>query len=284
MMIPASIKEDIFDKTGLRTDSVSSVGGGSIHKAVSFRIGDNTYFLKWNEQTYPDIFEKESMGLELLRSSVDTIIIPDVVCLSSNYLLLSYIESGNGHEQSSFRFGQQLAALHNHHTEEFGLDHDNYIGKLKQSNRKHTDWIDFFVQERIEPQLKMAIDSGELPAAASEFWQKLASNLIDIFPPAKPSLLHGDLWGGNYFFDKNGVAVLFDPAVYFGHPEMELAFTRMFGGFSANFYDGYASVSPIEAGFKERVPVYNLYPTLVHVNLFGGHYSAEAFNILRRFG
>lgn len=283
-MIPASITEDIFDKTGLRADSVLSVSGGSIHQAVSFMSGDNTYFLKWNERTHPDIFEKESKGLELLRSSVDALILPSVICTSSNYLLLNYIEPGKGHEQSSFRFGQQLAALHNHRADDFGLDHDNYIGKLKQSNRKHSEWINFFIQERIDPQLKMAIDSGELPATTSAYWQKLSSNLADILPSASPSLLHGDLWSGNYFFDKNGDAVFFDPAVYFGHPEMELAFTRMFGGFSADFYKGYFSVSPIESGFTERIPIYNLYPLLVHVNLFGGHYSAEAVNTLRRFG
>lgn len=283
-MIPAYITEDIFDKTGLRPDSVSSVSGGSIHQAVSFKSGDNTYFLKWNEQTHPDIFEKESNGLELLHLSADSIIVPDVICLSSNYLLLTYIESGKGPEQSSFRFGQQLASLHSHHADEFGLDHDNYIGKLKQSNLKHSEWINFFIQERIEPQLKMAIDTGELPATSSAYWQKLSTNLGDILPLTPPSLLHGDLWGGNYFFDKNGAAVLFDPAVYFGHPEMELAFTRMFGGFSGKFYEGYASLSPIEAGFEERVPIYNLYPLLVHVNLFGGQYSAQAINTLRRFG
>ena len=283
-MIPPSINKDIIDKTGLQPDEVISVGGGSIHQAVSFKSGDSAYFLKWNEQTEPDIFEKESKGLELLRLHSDALIIPEVIAKASDYLLLTYIESGNGHQQSPFLFGQQLAALHSHHANDFGLDYNNHIGKLQQSNRKHTSWIDFFIQERIEPQLKMAIDSGELPPTTEGYWQKLVSRLGEIFPPAAPSLLHGDLWGGNYFFDKTGNAVLFDPAVYFGHPEMELAFTRMFGGFSGTFYDGYSSVAPVETGLLERVPVYNLYPLLVHVNLFGGHYSAEAINTLRRFG
>jgi len=284
MIIPPSIKKDIIDKTGLQPEEVISVAGGSIHHAVSFKSGDSTYFLKWNEKTEPDIFEKESKGLQLLRSHSDDLIIPEVIAQGSEYLLLNYIESGNGHPQSSLLFGQQLAALHSHNADEFGLDHNNYIGKLEQCNRKHADWICFFIKERIEPQIKIAIDSGELPVVAAQYWEKLISRLGEIFPTAKPSLLHGDLWSGNYFFDITGNAVLFDPAVYFGHPEMELAFTRMFGGFSGTFYDGYSSVSPIETGFLERVPVYNLYPLLVHVNLFGGHYSAEAINTLRRFG
>jgi len=111
----------------------------------------------------------------------------------------------------------------------------------------------------------------------------LFSTLPDIIPTCSPSLLHGDLWGGNYLFDETGSGVLIDPAVYYGHPEMDLAFSKMFGGFAADFYRGYESVYSLEPGFEERIPIHNMYPLLVHVNLFGGHYTNQFTSYLKRF-
>ena len=129
----------------------------------------------------------------------------------------------------------------------------------------------------------MAIDSGKMDQSAVSEWNKISSKLNQLMPETPPSLVHGDLWSGNYLYDLDGCAVLIDPAVYYGHPEMDLAFSKMFGGFSTEFYRGYESVSPLENGFNERMPVYNLYPLLVHVNLFGGHYISQAENVLSRY-
>jgi len=199
------------------------------------------------------------------------------------FLLMEFIEPGHGSDTSSLQFGQQLATLHQTSAECFGLDHDNYIGRLPQSNRHHSDWIEFFITERIDPQLKQAIDSRAVGSGVADRWKRVARQLPDLIPVARPALLHGDLWGGNYMFDGSGRAVLFDPAVYYGHHEMELAFTKLFGGFSEPFYEGYEEVAPLEPGFQDRIPIYNLYPLLVHVNLFGGHYIRQAEQILRNF-
>jgi fructosamine-3-kinase len=129
----------------------------------------------------------------------------------------------------------------------------------------------------------MAINSGKMDQTALKAWSRITSKLDQLLPKTEPSLVHGDLWSGNYLFDIDGVAVLIDPAVYYGHPEMDLAFSKMFGGFSAEFYRGYESVLPLERGFDNRVPIYNLYPLLVHVNLFGGHYISQANGVLNRF-
>ncbi|MEX2435961.1 MAG: fructosamine kinase family protein, partial [Balneolaceae bacterium] len=244
-------------------------------------------FLKWNGSAPDDFFEKEADGLKLLKSAGTGLRIPEVIAAEMpvsgrpGFLLMEYIDESHGGD--SFAFGAELAALHQTRSEQFGLAHDNYIGSLPQTNRRHTEWTTFFSEERITPQLKMAIDSNKMNSGILKHWDRMASKLDDLFPPAKPSLIHGDLWGGNYLFDSNDSAALIDPAVYFGHPEMDLAFSKMFGGFSADFYDGYQSVTQIEAEFSERVPVYNLYPLLVHVNLFGAGYTRQAEQILKNF-
>lgn len=199
------------------------------------------------------------------------------------FLLMEFIEPGPGSDESSLQFGRQLATLHQTSAECFGLDHDNYIGRLPQSNRRHRDWNAFFIAERIEPQLKQAIDSRAVDAGIANHWKRVARQLPDLIPTGRPALLHGDLWGGNYMFDGSDRAVLFDPAVYYGHHEMELAFTTLFGGFSERFYEGYEEIAPLKPGFQERIPIYNLYPLLVHVNLFGGHYIRQVEAILRNF-
>jgi protein-ribulosamine 3-kinase len=234
-----------------------------------------------------DFFEMEAEGLRLLKSAGSGLRIPEVIAAerpSGNrpaFLLMEFIETGRSGD--SFAFGEKLADLHKNGADLFGLDHTNYIGSLPQSNRQHDKWSDFFHEERILPQLKMAVDSGKMNNTAITQWNNLAKRLDDLLPFVKPSLIHGDLWGGNYLFDATGNAVLIDPAVYYGHPEMDLAFSKMFGGFSANFYEGYQSIAPLEPGFGDRVPIHNLYPLLVHVNLFGGHYVSQAKGVLGRF-
>lgn len=287
--LPGSLQSELAKELGVQEISASSVSGGSINQSLKLETPAGRFFLKWNRSAPDDFFEKEAAGLQLLQEVDSGITIPEVISFSKptekhpGFLLMEFIEGASGSSEDSHQFGQELARLHNYRSDSFGLSSDNYIGSLPQSNTSHPDWISFFVEERINPQLKMAMDSGKIGNSIIKKWQNLSSRLDSIFPPAKPSLLHGDLWSGNYLFSKNGKAVLIDPAVYYGHPEMDLAFSKMFGGFSAQFYEGYQSVNRLEGNFSERVDIYNLYPLLVHVNLFGGHYIRSLDRILKNY-
>jgi protein-ribulosamine 3-kinase len=286
-MIPTELSTHLTETLDLEIHDTQSLSGGSINQAVKLSTNKGDYFLKWNRSAPDDFFEKEADGLKRLSSAKSKLRVPNVISTRKpgpgrpGYLLMEFIEEGRS--GNSFEFGRRLAKLHQTGSEQFGLETDNYIGSLPQSNRKCNDWIEFFTQERISPQLKMAIDSGKLDSGINQNWERLSLKLNNIFPATTPSLLHGDLWGGNYLFDSSGSAVLIDPAVYYGHPEMDLAFTKMFGGFSPDFYSGYESESPLEPGFSERVTLYNLYPLLVHVNLFGGHYTSQFKSILKNY-
>ena len=196
---------------------------------------------------------------------------------------MEYIEPGARSDSAFEHLGRGLAALHLLVQPTFGWHRDNFIGLLHQSNRRHASWADFFAEERIEPQLRLAFDAGRLETSLARHWERLRQRLPSIFPETAPALVHGDLWSGNVLFDTAGRGVLIDPAVAAGHPEMDLAFTRMFGGFPDAFYRAYAEVLPLQPGFEARVSVYNFYPLLVHVNLFGGGYVASARNFLRSF-
>jgi len=286
-MLPSSIKKTLEENHEIIVTSAKPLSGGSINQACKISSETSDYFLKWNNSAPADFFEKEAAGLKHLKSAGSSLRIPDVISAASpvgetpGYLLMEFInECGSG---DSFRFGEELAKLHRTKNDQFGLHHDNYIGRLPQSNRQHSEWAEFFSEERIRPQLKLATDSGEIALGVAHKWDIIASRLDELLPSAQPSLIHGDLWGGNYLFDESGKAVLIDPAVYYGHPEMDLAFSKMFGGFSGEFYRGYESVTPLEPGFQKRIPIYNLYPLLVHVNLFGGHYSSQAVSFLKSY-
>lgn len=286
-MIPQSILDYFSEHLNITSTKASRLSGGSINQAVKVISDKSDYFLKWNHSAPDDFFEKEAEGLNLLRSAGTSLRIPEVIACGRpsekrpGFLLMEFIDEGK--KGDSFSFGSELARLHQTKAGKFGLDTDNYIGSLPQSNMHHESWNSFFVNERVNPQLKKAVDSALLDGSLIKNWERLATQLDSLLPPCKPSLLHGDLWGGNYLFDESGSAVLIDPAVYYGHPEMDLAFSKMFGGFSADFYKGYDSVSPLEADFGDRVPVYNLYPLLVHVNLFGGHYASQCRSFLQKF-
>ena len=288
MAIPNSIQDILHDLYDLDISGSRAVSGGSINQAYRLESKQGTFFLKFNASAPDDFFEKEAEGLNLLESAQSGLRIPEVIAAEKpldgrpGFLLMEYIETGRS--GNSFEFGAGMARLHQTENNRFGLTSDNYIGSLPQSNKWHPDWPGFFSEERIRPQLRMAIDSGKMASMVLKQWEQIESVLDDLLPETKPSLIHGDLWGGNYLFDASGNAVLIDPAVYYGHPEMDMAFTHMFGGFSAEFYRGYESVLQQEPGFEERIPLYNLYPLLVHVNLFGGHYVSQAEGVLKRFG
>lgn len=288
-MIPDSVRRHISESVGKNIESETSISGGSINQAAKVTLTDGrNCFLKWNRSADPAMFIVEDKGLKLLNSANTSLRVPNVFATGKTedgvgFLLEEFIAEGQSKPDSARQFGRALAALHNHRKNRFGLDHDNYIGKLPQSNNWHENWIDFFVDERMQPQLKMATDAGKLGSDTVAHFESMYKKLPDIFPDEPASLLHGDLWGGNYFFDEHGQTTIYDPAVYYGHREIELAFTHLFGGFPSTFYRAYKETYPLESGFSQRKDLYNLYPLLVHTNLFGGNYARQVKGIVKRF-
>lgn len=263
------------------------IGGGCINQAFKIITASGVYFVKLNDATaYPGMFEAEAYGLEVLRKA-KALSIPAVItsgeAQGKSFLVLEWIESGKRAKNFFEDFGRKLALLHNQTRKFYGLDKNNYIGSLVQINTPTESFIDFFIQYRLEVQIKMAIDNGRLPARIHSFCERLQSRLGEIIPPEKPTLLHGDLWNGNYITGADGYVCLFDPAVYYGHRETDLAMTLLFGGFDNDFYESYHRHFPLESDWRNRADIFNLYPLLVHVNIFGGGYAGEVMSIVKRF-
>lgn len=262
-------------------------GGGSINHTFCITAGSGKYFLKFNSAgLYPGMFEREAEGLEILRKT-GCIQIPEAlhhaVTESYSYLIISYIQSSLPSGDFWLTFGRQLAALHRNTDDLFGLDHHNYIGSLKQTNHRQAEWIEFFISQRLEPQLKSAVDSGLMNSSDVKRFNGLYGKLPGILPQEPPALIHGDLWSGNYMAGDQGQPCIFDPAVYYGYREMDIAMTRLFGGFPPAFYHAYQESFPMERGWEGRLVIHQLYPLLVHVNLFGSGYVSQVRQITGRF-
>ena len=232
------------------------------------------------------MFEVEGKGLQLLHQQND-IRIPRVIGHGKNgphqFLLLEFIEQKSRSKNYWEQLGQRLASLHRCSSEFFGLDHDNYIGSLRQYNHHNSNWINFFIEQRLDAQVRLAIKNGAVDRGWEKKFEALYAKLPSLMAVEKPSLIHGDLWSGNLITDEKGEPCLIDPAVYYGNREADLAMTRLFGGFSGEFYSAYKKAFPLPPGAERRVDLYNLYPLLVHVNLFGGSYVHSVEGILRAF-
>ena len=266
---------------------VSPVSGGSINHAARVDTTFGTFFLKANDAfVYPLMFEKEVHGLQVLRET-SLITIPEVVLIGEeeglSFLLLRHIDSKVKNKIFWESFGSSLAKIHRHSSQRFGFTEDNYIGSLVQSNKEYNRWTDFFTEERLEKQLQLALSSGRMNDADKNLFKRIYTHYESLATEEPPSLLHGDLWNGNFITGTNGEPCLVDPAVYYGHREMDLAMSRLFGGFDEEFYEAYNIEYPLQAGFEERMDIHNLYPLMVHVNLFGGAYINQTRSILKRF-
>lgn len=291
-MLPLSLKskledllENKFNKK-IRLINSFPVAGGCINKTFKLQTDTGIFFLKYNNTiAHPKMFELEVKGLNLLRTA-NAINIPEVIAHAASddisFLLLEYIPSSNINSDSWKNFGTSLAKLHKKSNTVFGLDHNNFIGSLHQTNTYKNSWIDFFIEERLEKQIALARNSKCISTALIKKFDSLYKFLPDIFPKESPSLLHGDLWNGNFILSENKV-YLIDPAVYYGHREVDLAMTKLFGGFEKKFYEYYDQEFPLEKGFDKRIDIYNLYPLLVHVNLFGISYLSSVERIIKRF-
>jgi len=260
------------------------IGGGCINNTVKLFTGEGEFFLKWNEFADDDMFQKEVKGLDLLRDNYP--FIPKAIGYGrvdqKNYLLLEFVPRYGRKSTFWEDFGRYLALLHKRTHKKFGLDHDNYIGKLPQKNTYEDHWIDFFINNRLGPQIGLAYYNGLISKSFLDSFKEIYEKLGDIFPEEPPALLHGDLWSGNYMVGTDGNPFIVDPAVYFGHREIELSFTRLFGGFDLKFYDAYNEAYPLEDGFEDRIDIYNIYPLMVHVNLFGTSYLNGVERIIKR--
>ncbi|MEQ8240428.1 MAG: fructosamine kinase family protein [Cyclobacteriaceae bacterium] len=263
-----------------------SISGGCINECFKVSIEKEQYFLKINEAMPLDFFEKEASGLDILQKN-SGFNIPKVLKTghtnSHGYLLLEFIDSAQKKALFWEDFGIQLAELHSVTHSSFGFTEDNYIGELHQKNSELDQWHKFFWTQRLQPQLKIAHENGRASSELVNDFTQLNKKLRVLLPVEPPALLHGDLWSGNFMTDQYGQATIIDLAVYFGHREAELAFTHLFGGFDVRFYKSYESLKPLESGFNERLDIYNLYPLLVHLNLFGVSYLQQIKLILKRF-
>ena len=266
-------------------DELKSVGGGDINEAYRIKTNQKDYFLKLNKPDhFPGMFEAEKLGLDLLLEHSEFAIpkplfsgkIPEC-----DFLTMEWVELNSQGDWK--KFGKTLASMHHQTHSNFGLDHQNYIGSLHQDNTFEQTWSDFYTNRRLHPLCKKAYDNGQLDRSTMRAFENLYKKLDEIYPIEPPALLHGDLWSGNRAFTSAGIPCVYDPAVYYGHREMDLAMTRLFGGFPDEMYTSYHQNYPLEPGWEERIAIGQLYPLLVHVILFGGGYASQIRSIVGKF-
>lgn len=258
---------------GAAVSKVEGLSGGDINEAHAVTLADGRrVFVKTNRREIAGMFDAEARGLAWLEAA-RVVRVPRVIAAAERFLVLELIAPGPRSPSFDEDLGRRLAALHRAGPAAFGLDHDNFIGRLPQSNRPAARWHEFYARERIEPQARRAVDAGLLSPGARRGIDRLLGDLRDrVGPDEPPARLHGDLWGGNVMTDEGGDPCLIDPAVHGGHREVDLAMMRLFGGFGERTFAAYDEAFPLAPGHDDRVPLYQLYPLLVHVNLFGGTY------------
>ncbi len=281
------IQSEIKQHTGVAvaSNAGSSVGGGSISQAFRLQGDGRDFFVKTNRAALVDMFAAEAEGLNEIVASY-SVHAPQAVCWGvaegKSYVVLEYLRFG--HSQKAMRLlGEQLARMHRCTKDEFGWHRDNTIGSTPQINDKRDDWVAFYRDQRLGFQYELAERNGyggELVRLGERLMASLDAFFDGYVPQA--SLLHGDLWSGNYAVLETGEPVIFDPAVYFGDREADIAMTELFGGFGGDFYAAYDNAWPLDAGYAVRKRLYNLYHILNHANLFGGGYQSQALHMTQQ--
>lgn len=286
-MLPDSLRATLEDRLDVTIESVAAVGGGCISNACRVETTASPFFLKYGDEDVARTFPGEAAGLEALAAADAPLEIPSVVDTASpegdrpGFLVMEWIHSGREGRRFWERFGEGLAALHRHCADRYGFDQDNFIGESPQSNAWMDRWPAFFRTQRLEPQVEMARDRGHWRADWNRSLETLYRRLPDLLPERpEPSVVHGDLWQGNYMVTAVGDPALIDPATYYGHREVDLAMTELFGGYQNPFYDAYRSAWPLESGYEARRDIYNLYHLLNHLNLFGAGYAGSVASTL----
>jgi len=266
---------------GSKVESWDAVAGGDINQAHEARLADErVIFVKSNPDAPATMFAAEARGLAWLAEA-RALRVPAVLAQGPDFLVLEHIRPGRRAPDHDEILGRGLAALHRAGAPGFGLDHDNFIGRLPQANQPLPSWAEFYRQRRLEPQLRLAVEHRRATPGMHKGFERLFARMEEaVGPPEPPARLHGDLWGGNAIVDERGQPCLIDPAVYGGHREIDLAMMRLFGGFGPRVFSAYAEAYPLAPGSEARVPLYQLYFLMVHVNLFGGSYIASVEHAL----
>ncbi|MEM7137956.1 MAG: fructosamine kinase family protein [Myxococcota bacterium] len=281
----ANLRRALEAALGSKTEEATPVSGGDINDAYRVALeGKTAVFVKTHASAPPGMYEAEADGLGWLDES-KALRIPKVLAYSDEepaFLAIEWLAPGRPNPGFESALGQGLAMLHRSGAPSFGHRRDNFIGRLPQDNQSNDTWASFYWERRLEPQIRLAVDRGLLRDTTRSACRALEARIAErTGAPEPPARLHGDLWGGNLHADADGQPCLIDPAVYGGHREVDLAMMRLFGGFGTRVFDAYEEAFPLERGARERVPLYQLYPLLVHVNLFGGGYESAVERALR---
>lgn len=287
-----NIEHEISAATGkiFKMKNKTAIGGGDTNQAyrIDGIFSDEKepvrFFIKLNHQSRLDMFEAEADGLKEIEKA-QAIRVPRVICsgVEENqcYLILENLSLEKGHHDSAKQLGHQIALMHKYTASYFGWFRDNTIGSIKQINTQTESWIDFWREHRLGFQLNLAKQNGAERSLQIK-GEKLLENLQSFFSAYQPqaSLLHGDLWSGNFGYLEEGTPVIYDPAIYYGDREADIAMTELFGGFPTEFYTAYNEAWPLDKGYQQRKKLYNVYHILNHFNMFGGGYAMQAENIL----
>jgi len=286
MSLPDAVARAITQATGKVFGPAGrrSVSGGDINTAEILEGDGRRYFVKHNDAVRLGMFKAESEGL-IEIANTKSVRVPQPVCFGTHdtqaFLVLEYLDIGHSAGKSDELLGHQLAAMHRVTTNDFGWQRNNTIGSTPQINTAEHDWITFYREHRLCFQLELAAKNrpgGVLLPHGEQLLEKLPVFFASYQP--LPSLLHGDLWGGNHAALRDGTPVIFDPAVYYGDREADIAMTELFGGYSSGFYAAYNEAWPLDGGYRVRKNLYNLYHVLNHYNLFGGSYGAQAGRLI----
>ncbi len=288
-MIPDALRRAVQARLGT-VRGAAPVAGGCINHGMRVELADGLVFIKHNPDAPAGLFAAEARGLQALRTAAEGLVVPRPLAWAEAgddgvpaWLAMEWIEPSRRAPDFGERLGRGMAALHRAGREDgWGWMEDNFIGPLPQENGRTETWAELWRTRRLQPQLELARRAGRMPGRAAD-WERLMDRLPELLAPAEadgPSLLHGDLWGGNVLAAAGGPALI-DPAVYRGHREADLAMTELFGGFGADFHAAYAEAWPLQPGYPVRRAVYQLWYLLIHVNLFGGGYGAQTAGVLR---
>lgn len=280
------ISDHIKQSTGkpFNAEKQQGVSGGCINQVTKVSDGERTFFVKVNHAKHGDMFEAEAQALQEMAVS-KTIKVPQPICFGETnkqcYLVLEYLDLTGSANMDEM--GRQFAQMHKHTHSQFGWHRDNTIGSTPQVNTYHNDWIAFWRDCRLGFQLELAARNG-YGGKLQSLGEKLMADFPALFTnhSPKPSMLHGDLWGGNASGLKDGTPVIYDPAFYYGDREADLAMTQLFGGFGQSFYAAYNDVWPLDDGYATRKVFYNIYHIINHANLFGGGYQSQAISMIEQ--
>ncbi|WP_207420831.1 fructosamine kinase family protein [Desertivirga brevis] len=279
----------LADRLGIRgeVNVIQPVSGGSINNCYLVNYCSNRFFLKVNNATeYQGMFIAEAAGLRAIAETCK-IASPEVIAFgevaNEQYLILQFIERGVNSPKAQSTLGTQLAEVHKCSNSYYGLDHNNYMGSISQQNGKFDSIAEFFTEQRLKVQVELASAQRLIDKELKGKFEILFNKTQEIIPDQPPALVHGDLWSGNYLIDSANSPYLIDPAVAFSHREVDIAMTQLFGGFGPDFYASYQESFPLESGWERRVSFWNLYPLLIHLNIFGRGYLNDIQRCLKQW-